>query len=79
MKHPIFTDLEKYNRKEMGIFSRILTGIHLKKCRKCSTLLEKLREDDRLLMDLRAAMTRQSDEEITEFDKTFVSLKKILR
>ena len=78
MKHPIISDLERYNRKDMGIFSRILTGIHLEKCSECSTLLEKLREDDKLLKELRAAVMRQPDEDIKESAKTFVSIKKIL-
>ena len=78
MIHPITSDIERYNRKDMGLFSRIFTGIHMKKCGKCSTILEKLREDDKLLKELRAAIMRQYDEEIRESDKTFVSLKKIL-
>jgi hypothetical protein len=78
MKHPIISDIERYNRKDMGVLNRILLGIHLKKCSECSGLLEKLREEDKLLTELRTAMMRQSDEDIREEDKTFVSLKKIL-
>lgn len=79
MKHPIIADLERYNQKNMGILGRILIGIHLKKCRDCSGLLEKLMEDDKLLMEIRAVAMKQPDSDITDSDKTFVSLKKILR
>lgn len=78
MKHPIITDIERYIRKDMGIFSRILIAIHLERCKECSILLESLREDDRLLGKLTEAVIKQRDEDIKESDKTFLFLKNIL-
>lgn len=78
MKHLIISDLERYNRKQMCVFSRIPAEIHLKKCKQCSDLLETLKDDDSLIKELRGALTRQSDEETRASDKTFISLKNIL-
>ena len=78
MKHPTISDIERYSRRAMGFFESILTGIHMRKCGQCSSMLEKLKEDDRLIEEIRIAVMKQSDSDISESDSTFVSLRKVL-
>ena len=78
MKHPTNLDIERYSRGDIGYLKRTLIGIHLKKCGQCSSVLEKLKEDDNLLDQIKKAAIRQPDLEISESDSTYISLRKSL-
>ena len=78
MKHPTVPDIERYGRGDTGFFRRILTGLHMGKCRQCAAMLEELKEDDKFLEDVKKAVVKQSGIDIRESDSTFVSLRKVL-
>jgi hypothetical protein len=78
MKHPTIADIEKYSRGDMGFFKRRLTGIHVNKCSQCVAMLEKLREDDKLLKEIKLAVIKQPEPDMGESDSTFVSIRKVL-
>lgn len=53
MKHFSKPELDRYIHKDMNILSRFVLSVHLNKCDACYKLLEELRHDDEILVNIR--------------------------
>ena len=65
MKHYTREELELYRNGQMSVLGRISCSSHLRKCNVCAGGMEKLKEDDCFVAELRSS--------IQQFQKLFKS------
>jgi hypothetical protein len=53
MKHYTREELELYRNGQMSVLGRITCTSHLRECTECMKLMEELKEDDKLIANLR--------------------------
>ena len=56
MKHYTREELELYRNGQMSVLGRITCTSHLRECENCKKILEELKEDDRLIAELRSSV-----------------------
>lgn len=56
MKHYTKDELELYRNGQMSVLGRIACSAHLRECGECADRLNELKEDDRLIAELRSSV-----------------------
>ena len=56
MKHYTREELELYRNGQMSVLGRIACSSHLRGCRECTKIMDELREDDKLIANLRSSV-----------------------
>ena len=56
MKHYTKEDLELYRNGQMSVLGRITCTSHLRECPECMKLMDELKEDDKLIANLRSSV-----------------------
>ena len=56
MKHYTKEELELYRNGQMSVFNRISCSCHLRGCEKCTAVMAELKDDDRLITNLRSSI-----------------------
>jgi hypothetical protein len=61
MKHYTKEELELYRNGKMSVLGKIVCGSHLHDCAACSRLMEELKEDDKLIANLRSSIQQYQE------------------
>ena len=56
MKHYTREELELYRNGQMSVLGRIICTSHLRECTECMKIIEELKEDDKLIANLRSSV-----------------------
>lgn len=56
MKHYTREELELYRNGQMSVLGRIACTSHLRECTECLKIMEELKEDDKLIANLRSSV-----------------------
>lgn len=56
MKHYTREELELYRNGQMSVLGRIACTSHLRECGECMKIMEELKEDDKLIANLRSSV-----------------------
>ena len=56
MKHYTKEELEMYRNEQMSVLGRIACAGHLRDCAECAKRLEELKDDDKLIAELRSSI-----------------------
>lgn len=56
MKHYTREELELYRNGQMSVLGRIACTSHLRECSECLKIMEELKEDDKLIANLRSSV-----------------------
>ena len=56
MKHYTREELELYRNGQMSVLGRIACTSHLRECAECLKIMEDLKEDDKLIANLRSSV-----------------------
>ena len=56
MKHYTREELELYRNGQMSVLGRITCTSHLRECPECMKIMEELKEDDKLIANLRSSV-----------------------
>ncbi len=63
MKHYTKEELDMYRHGQMSVLGRIGCASHLQNCSECAKLMEELKEDDKLIADLRSSIQQYRESE----------------
>ena len=56
MKHYTREELELYRNGQMSVLGRTTCTCHLKECNECMKIMEELKENDKLIANLRSSV-----------------------
>ena len=56
MKHYTLEELELYRNGQMSVLGRIACTSHLRECAECMKIMDELKEDDKLIANLRSSV-----------------------
>ena len=56
MKHYTREELELYRNGQMSVLGRITCTSHLRECAKCMKIMDELKEEDKLIVNLRSSV-----------------------
>ena len=56
MKHYTREELELFRNGQMSVLGRITCASHLRECAKCMKIMDELKEDDKLIVNLRSSV-----------------------